>query len=61
MAQLNQLADQIIQQLGPEAAGALAQLIMEKVQGAAQEAELPAEENQPVFRMGGKVLQRARR
>lgn len=54
MEQLAQLAQQIIQQLGPEGAGALAQMILEMVQGGGQE-ELPAEENQPVFRMGGKI------
>lgn len=54
MEQLAQLAQQIIQQLGPEAAGALAQMIIEMVQGGGEQ-PMPAEENQPVFRMGGKI------
>ena len=54
MEQLAQLAQQIIQQLGPEAAGALAQMILEMLQGGGEE-PMPAEENQPVFRMGGKI------
>lgn len=59
MQQLAQLAQQIIQQLGPEAAGALAQMILEMIQGGGEE-PMPAAEDQPVFRMGGK-LQRGRR
>ena len=59
MEQLAQLAQQIIQQLGPEAAVALAQMILEMTQGGGEEA-MPAEENQPVFRMGGKMT-RSRR
>lgn len=60
MAQLSQLAGQIIQQLGPEAAAALAQMIIEMVQGAGEQ-PMPAEEDQPVFRMGGKIARGVRR
>lgn len=60
MEQLAQLAQQIIQQLGPEAAAALAQMILEMVQGGGEE-PMPAEENQPVFRMGGKIARGVRR
>lgn len=55
MEQLTQLAQQIIQQLGPEAAAALGQMILEMVQGG-DEQPMPAEENQPVFRKGGKIV-----
>jgi len=60
MEQLAQLAQQIIQQLGPEGASALAQMILEMVQGGGEE-PMPAEENQPVFRMGGKIARGVRR
>ena len=48
--QIAQMAQQIIQQLGPEAAAMLAEMIMQMLQGASQQA-------QPAFqRKGGKVV-----
>lgn len=58
MAQIGQLAQQLIQQLGPDAAAMLAQAIMEMLQGAAQQ-EVPAEE-QPAFQRNGGRLTRIR-
>lgn len=55
VAQLQQVAQNIIQQMGPEAAMMLAQMITEMVQGAGQ---LPAEEQQPTFSRNGGKLQR---
>jgi hypothetical protein len=49
--QLMGLAQEIIQQMGPEAARMLAQIIMEMVQGGAQEA-------QPVFARRGAKIER---
>jgi hypothetical protein len=47
--QIAELAQQIIQQMGPEAAAMLAQIIMQMLQGGAQE-------QQPVFaRRGGSI------
>lgn len=53
MAQIGQLAQQLIQQLGPDAAAMLAQAIMEMLQGAAQ--EVPAEEQPAFARQGGRL------
>ena len=53
MEQIAQMAVQIVQELGPEAAAMLAQAIMELLQsaeGAPQEA--------PVFKKGGKLSQK---
>ena len=58
MAQIAQLAQQLIQQLGPDAAAMLAQAIMEMLQGAAQ--EMPAAEEQPAFQRNGGRLTRIR-
>lgn len=49
--QIDELADQVIQQMGPEAAAMLAQSIMQKLQGGAQEA-------QPVFARRGTKIER---
>lgn len=49
--QLMQMAQEIIQQLGPEAAAMLAQAIMEMLQGAAAPAEAPV-----YARKGGKLV-----
>jgi hypothetical protein len=49
--QLAQLAQQIIQQMGPEAAMMLAQIIMEMLQGGGQA-------QQPVFARRGASIQR---
>lgn len=52
-AQLQQAAQEIISQLGPEAAMALAQMIMEMAQGGGGEAPAP---EQPVMqRQGGRL------
>lgn len=60
MQQLIQMAQEIVQQLGPEAAIILAQAIMEIAQGGG-EAPMPAPEEQPVYKIGGKLVQRGRR
>ena len=54
MQQLAQMAQEIIQQLGPDAAAMLAQVIMEMLQGAPQEVGAAPEEQQ-VMRCGGKI------
>lgn len=49
--QIAQMAQQIIQQLGPDAAAMLAQVIMQMLQGAAQQ------QGQPTYqRKGGKLV-----
>lgn len=58
MQQIQQMAMEVIQQMGPDAAAMLAQAIMEALQGAVAPAEapMPAPEEQPVYqRNGGKV------
>ena len=51
--QLAQMAQQIVEQLGPEAAAMLAQMLMQMVQGAAQQAP----QGQPTYaRQGGKLV-----
>lgn len=55
MQQLDQMAQEIVGQLGPEAAMMLAQAIMDKVQGGGGQ-EMPAPEQQPVYKMGGKMV-----
>lgn len=52
MAQLEQMAMEIIQSVGPEGAAMLAEMIMAILQ---QGAAAPAEGAQPVFRKGGKI------
>ena len=54
MQQLAQIANQLIQELGPEAAAMLAQVIMEMLQGAQQEVGAVPEEQQ-FMRCGGKI------
>lgn len=54
MQQLAQMAQEIIQQLGPDAAAMLAQVIMEMLQGAQQEVGATPEEQQ-FMRCGGKI------
>jgi len=59
LAQLQQVAMDIVQQMGPEAAMALAQMIVEIVQGGGQpqEAAMPAPEEQPTYqRKGGRLF-----
>lgn len=54
MEQIAQLAGQLIQELGPDAAAMLAQVIMEMLQGAPQEVGATPEEQQ-FMRCGGKI------
>lgn len=54
MQQLVQMAQEIIQQLGPDVAAMLAQVIMEMLQGAQQEVGAVPEEQQ-FMRCGGKI------
>ena len=51
MAQLEQMAMEIIQAVGPEGAAMLAEMIMAML----QQGGAPAEGAQPVFRKGGKI------
>ena len=51
MAQIEQMAMEIVQQLGPDAAAMLAEMIMAML----QQGGAPAEGAQPVFRKGGKI------
>lgn len=60
MQQLYQMAQEIVSQMGPEAAMMLAQAIAEVAQGGGQEAPMPAPEEQPVYKMGGQLV-RSRR
>jgi len=53
MQQIAQMAEEIINQLGPEAAMMLAQAIMEMVEGGQQEA--------PVFKCGGKMVKKSKK
>lgn len=53
MAQLQQIAAQIIQEMGPEAAAMLAQMIMEMLQS--QEPVGATPEEQQFYRKGGKI------
>lgn len=52
MAQLEQMAMEIIQSVGPEGAAMLAEMIMAMLQGGA-----PAQ-GQPVFKKGGKLIRK---
>ena len=54
MQQIAQMAQEIIQQLGPDAAAMLAQVIMEMLQGAQQEVGA-VPEGQQFMRCGGKI------
>lgn len=60
MQQIYQMAQEIVQQFGPEVAAMLAQAIMEIIQGGGQEAPMPAPEEQPVYKLGGQLLKRGR-
>jgi hypothetical protein len=51
-AQLEQMAMEIIQSVGPEGAAMLAEMIMQMLQGGA-----PAQ-GQPVFKKGGKLVRK---
>ena len=62
MQQIAQMAQEIIQQLGPEAAALLAQAIMELLQGASAQEPVGAapEGEQQFMRMGGKIFRAPR-
>ena len=57
MAQIEQMAMEIVQQLGPDAAAMLAEMIMAML----QQGGAPAEGAQPVFRKGGKMKRKGAR
>ena len=59
MAQLEQMAMEIIQSIGPEGAAMLAEMIMQILQSAQAPVGAPAE-GQPVFRAGGKLARRVK-
>ena len=56
--QLAQMAQEIIQQMGPEAAAMLAQMIMQMLQGAqGEQGGAPEAQGQPTYqRKGGKLV-----
>lgn len=58
MEQVYQMAAEIVQQLGPDAAAMLAQAIMEILQGGGAEAAAP--QGEPVYKKGGKLIGRMR-
>lgn len=60
--QLAQVAQQIIQQMGPEGAAMLAQIIMEMLQGGGEQAPVGEQpEGEPVFKKGGKICGRMKK
>ena len=58
MAQLEQMAMEIIQSVGPEGAAMLAEMIMGMLQS---QAPVGAEQGQPVFAKGGRIVRRSRK
>lgn len=60
MQQLAQVANNIISQMGPEAAAMLAQMIMEMLQSGQQQVGAP-QEGEPVFKKGGKICGRVKK
>lgn len=58
--QLAQVAQQIISQMGPDAAAMLAQIIMEMLQGGQAPVGEP-QEGEPVFKKGGKLCGRMKK
>jgi len=55
--QIAQMAQQIIQQLGPEATTMLVQMLTEMLQGGGQEV---APQEAPVYKRGGNIVRRIR-
>lgn len=55
MAQLEQMAMEIIQSIGPEGSAMLAEMIMAILQ---QQAPIGAEQGQPVFKNGGRLVRK---
>jgi hypothetical protein len=60
MAQLEQLAGQLLQELGPDGAMMLAEMLVAMAQQSAQPVGAPAE-GQPIFRKGGKMKRKGAR
>ena len=58
--QLSQMAAQVIQSVGPEAAALLAQIIMEMLQGGQAPVGGP-QEGEPIFKKGGKLCGRMKK
>lgn len=58
--QLSQMAAQVIQSVGPEAAALLAQIIMEMLQGGQTPVGEP-QEGEPIFKKGGKLCGRMKK
>lgn len=58
--QLSQMAAQVIQSVGPEAAALLAQIIMEMLQGGQAPVSGP-QEGEPIFKKGGKLCGRMKK
>lgn len=62
MQQLAQLAQQLLQELGPENCAMLAQIIMEMLQGGGGPAPVGEQpEGEPVFKKGGKICGRMKK
>lgn len=59
MAQIEQMAAEIIQSVGPEGAAMLAEVIMQMLQSMQAPVNQPVE-GQPVFRKGGKLARRVK-
>ena len=55
MAQLEQMAMEIIQSVGPEGAAMLAEMIMQMIQS---QAPVGQSQGQPVFAKGGRLIRR---
>ena len=60
MQQIAQMAQEIIQQIGPDAAAMLAQIIMEMLHGGQAPVGEP-QEGEPVFKKGGKLCGRMKK
>ena len=58
--QLSQMAAQVIQSVGPEAAAMLAQIIIEMLQGGQAPVGGP-QEGEPIFKKGGKLCGRMKK
>jgi hypothetical protein len=60
--QIAAMAQQIVEQLGPEAAAMLAQAIMQMLQGGGEPQPQPAPQGEPVYaKQGGKLVLIGRR
>ncbi len=61
MQQVAQMAQEIIQQMGPDVAAMLAQAIMEMLQGGAAGPAEGAPQGEPVFKTGGTLSRRVKK